>query len=58
MLQNKNPFIAKLQMEAEQAWNNYSRGASGGKKDEFISMSGGRLSHMSGSTERNQNHHF
>jgi hypothetical protein len=48
----KNPFINKLQMEAEKAWNNYSGGASGGKRDEFVSMSGGRLSHMDGSVSQ------
>jgi hypothetical protein len=48
MQKNTNPFIAKLQMEAEQAWNNYSGSAAGGKKNEFVSMAGGRLSNMSG----------
>jgi hypothetical protein len=44
----KNSYINKLQQEAEVAWNNYSGGASGGRRDEYVSMTGSRLSHMSG----------
>jgi hypothetical protein len=44
---NHNSYLAKLQQEAEQSYSNYSGGASGGKKDEYVGMNG-RLSNLSG----------
>lgn len=49
----KNQFISNLTQEAETAWNNYSGDAAGGRRDEFVALSGGRLSHIDGSAQQN-----